>query len=339
MHPRALSGFVLIAVFGCAAMPESVTLEDGTVSMEITPGFGGRVLSFALKGQDNLLKIGDPVASVPDPEVSPEADNIGYLGHTVWVGPQKDWWAQQSVNPERLNAKAAWPPDPYLVFAENRIVEHSPGKLVLEGVKSPVSGLQLYKSFSLVNDKPGTVALDVKAVNVSGKKVSWDIWFNTRVQPITRVYVPVSSLKDVRSVSDTKETTGPVEYSLADDLFSLRPATVPAGMTGRQGKIFIQPSAGWMAGFAAGQVFIIEFPLQPKETIHPEHGQVELYINYRGNLKDSLIEMEVHAPYRALEPGESMQAGEQWTAMAYDGPDDKARQVNFLKKYFEGSSE
>lgn len=311
-----------------------MTLEDGAVSMEITPGLGGRVLSFSLKGRDNLLKVGEPVASNPDPDVSADANNIGYLGHIVWVGPQKDWWTRQNVNRERLNAKAMWPPDPYLIFAKNKIIEHSPGKLMLEGVKSPVSGVQVFKSFSLVDRKPGTVALDAEVVNVSEKNVSWDIWFNTRVQPATRVYVPVSSGKDVRSISYGSETAASVEYSVADGLFSLRKMP-PPDTSGRRGKVFIQPSAGWMAAFAAGQAFIIEFPLQSREAIHPEHGQVEIYLNYRaGEPEDSLIEMEVHAPYRMLEPGQSMRAGERWTALSYDGPDDEASQASFLRRYF-----
>lgn len=326
---------VFIAVSGCTPPLKTVTLEDGTMSMEITPGLGGRVLSFSLKGRDNLLKVGEPVVSIPDPEVSADADNIGYFGHIVWAGPQKDWWARQNINPERLKAKATWPPDPYLVFAENRVVERAPGMLRLEGVKSPISGLRVYKSFSLVDRKPGTVALDAEAVNVSGENVSWDLWFNTRVQPMTRVYVPVSSGKDVRSVSLGDETAGPVEYSVSDGLFSLRQVPLPPGGSGREGKVFIQPSAGWMAGFAAGQAFIIEFPLQPRKAIHPEHGQVEIYLNYRADKpEDSLIEMEVHAPYRTLEPGQSMRAGEQWTALPYGGPDDEASHANFLRKYF-----
>lgn len=334
LRAMALLCLVIIAIPGCAPPLETVTLEDDTVSMEITLGLGGRVLSFSLKGRDNLLKVGEPVASIPNPEVSADADNIGYLGHIVWVGPQKDWWVWQNVNPERLNAKATWPPDPYLIFAENKIIEHSPGKLMLEGVKSPVSGVRLYKSFSLVNNRPGTVALNAEVVNVSEKKVSWDIWFNTRVSSSTRVYVPVSSDKDVHSISYNSKTAGPVEYSVTDGLFTLHRG-MPPDMTDRQGKVFIQPLAGWMAGFTADQVFIIEFPLQSREAIHPEHGQVEIYLNYRSDKpEEGLIEMEVHAPYRTLEPGQSMQAGEQWTALSYGGPDDEASHVSFLKKYF-----
>lgn len=332
---KILSGLACAAAFGCAALPETITLEDGTGVMEITPALGGRVLSFSLKGRENLLKVGEAVTSIPDPKVSAEVNSIDYFGHIVWVGPQNDWWTQQGVNSERFNAKATWPPDPYLILAGNKIVERSPGGVVLKGVESPVSGLQLRKMFSLLNGKPGTVELGVEAINVSGKTVSWDIWFNTRVQPLTRVYVPVASNKDVRVVSSTNETTGPVEYSLTDGLLTFDLTALPGKITGRKGKIFIQPSAGWMAGFAGGQVFIIEFPLQPREAIHHEQGQVELYLNYQPeNLKDSLIEMEVHAPYRTLRPGESMQAAELWTVLPYDGPDEKTAHVNFLEKRF-----
>ena len=51
------------------------------------------------------------------------------------------------------------------------------------------------------------------------------------------------------------------------------------GMIARRGKVFLQPSAGWMAGFAGDQLFIIRFPQQERALIHPEQGQVELYLD------------------------------------------------------------
>lgn len=334
MRSTIFFSLALMSVAGCTESPKMIVLEDTVARLEVTAAYGGRVLAFSLKGQENLLKVGEAVMSIPDPDVSPVAHNIPYFGHIVWLGPQSEWWRQQRVNPERFKTKAGWPPDPYLVLAKNRVVERTAEKLVLEGVASPVSGVQLRKTFSL-SDKPGMFELFAEAVNVSGEEVSWDIWFNTRVQPWTRVYVPVASEQDLRAVSDARGTVGPVEYHLSDGLLTLDLERLPPGMTGRRGKLFIQPSAGWMAGFASGQVFIIEFPLQPTEAIHSEHGQVELYLNYRPeNLEDSLIEMEVHAPFRILKPGEAMRAGEQWTVLPYEGPEDKAAHIGFLKKRF-----
>ncbi|HEX7028341.1 MAG TPA: DUF4380 domain-containing protein [Gammaproteobacteria bacterium] len=334
MRSKIFLSLAIMVMAGCTESPEMIVLEDSVARMEVTAAYGGRVLSFSLQGRENLLKVGEAVMNVPDPEVSPEANNIPYFGHIVWLGPQNEWWTHQQVNPQRFKAKAGWPPDPYLVFARNKVVERTAEKLVLEGVASPVSGVQLRKTFSLT-EKPGMFELFAEAINVSGKELSWDIWFNTRVQPSTSVYVPVTSEQDLRADSGARGTVGPVEYLLSGGLLTLDVERLPTGMTGRRGKLFIQPSAGWMAGFAGEQVFVIEFPLQPKEAIHPAHGQVELYLNYRPeSLEDSLIEMEVHAPYRTLKPGEAMRAGERWTVLPYDGPDDKAAHIDFLKKRF-----
>src|SRR5690554_4498731 len=89
-----------------------LVVNNEAVSLEVSPRLGGRVLAFGLHGRDNLLRVSDEITAQPMPEVSPEADNIGYLGHEIWLGPQSQWWLHQSANPERRAAAAQWPPDP-----------------------------------------------------------------------------------------------------------------------------------------------------------------------------------------------------------------------------------
>ena len=67
-----------------------------------------------------------------------------------------------------------------------------------------------------------------------------------------------------------------------------------------------------MAAFTKGQLFVIEFDLQPREAIHPDQGQVELYLD--SDPDSGLLELEVHAPYRTLPPGGRMAASERWRA-------------------------
>ncbi len=86
-----------------------------------------------------------------------------------------------------------------------------------------------------------------------------------------------------------------------------------------------------MAGFAGDQVLVIRFAHQPLSAIHPEQGQVELYLDAPPpHPERGLLEMEVHAPYRQLAPGERMQANEQWTLLRYTGPDAQQAQHQFL---------
>lgn len=343
MRPMLRLAVVLLAAVAGApaaqadetgASPGVVRLESPKLQMEISPRLGGRVLHFSLPGAPNLLRTGEAVASQPDPKVSAAGENIPYLGHEVWVGPQSGWWTDQAVNPARRKAAAQWPPDPWLAHAPAKVIAHEDARLVLEGAASPVSGVRLQQSFSIAPDRPDTAELAVEMRNVRKQPVSRDIWFNTRVAPETRVFVPVAADGGgVRVRSDTGDGFDGLVSSAADGLFSLELLPPSDGRQGRRGKVFIQPRAGWIAGFNAGQAFLIHFELEPLARIHPDQGQVELYLDWRPGMADTgVLELEVHAPYATLAPGESTTAHEWWVVRRYDGPDRRDAQVAFLQR-------
>ena len=320
---------ILVALLGAgranATDVERIRLQSTEVVVEITPALGGRVLHAGRVDRPNLIKIGEPVASQPTPAVSADADDIGYLGHDVWLGPQSGWWSDQEANPGRRAAKAAWPPDPYLAFAQTRVVARSPERLVLEGIDSPVTGVRLLKSFAFDPTDPSTVVVTASARNIRARPVARDLWFNTRTSAATRVYVPVADARDVRVQGADDAVPA---WRIEGGVFSFQPASPDLPM--RRGKVLLQPSAGWMAGFASGQALVIRFDNQPRAAIHPEQGQVELYLDHAGDVQAGLLEMEVHAPFRTLAAGEAMQAWERWTLLAYDGPETQEAQLAFL---------
>ena len=307
---------------------QRITLDNGHLQLTVTPDLGGRGLALHRIGQPNLLKVGEAVAQQPHPQVSAEAGDIGYLGHDVWVGPQSGWWQQQQVNPQRQQAHANWPPDPYLGFARNRVLLHTEQVLQLEGVNSPVSGIRMQKQYGFDPNDPDTVQMQASARNIRSTSVAWDLWFNTRVSSATRVFVPLASAADLQMQALGDPGTESPAYRLQHGLLILAPAEREQA---QRGKFLLQPSAGWMAGFNGKQMLLFRFQHQPRERIHPEHGQIELYVDAASaNTANGLIEMELHAPYQLLTPGRAMQATERWTVLAYDGPDDAGAQQQFL---------
>lgn len=323
--------FVPLALSAHAEV-ERIILDNGTVAVEITPDIGGRLLSAHLSGQPNFLKTGDAVITDPDPLVTPESNNIGYLGHEVWVGPQSQWWTHQLLNDERRARKAVWPPDPFLILAKNKVAEKKSQQVILRSPASPISGVAIQKTYSLVEGKPNQIQLDVAATNIRDTNVSWDIWFNTRVPYSAHVYVPVANESDARIEHFSDATYDGLTHNFSDGIFALENSN-SAQKQGRKGKIFIQPSEGWMAAFRDKQLLIIQFNLQPKSVIHPEQGQIELYQEFlHAEAEEGLLELEVHAPYKTLSPGTSMSAAETWTLLPYDGPATRAAHITFLKQ-------
>ncbi|MES2676304.1 MAG: DUF4380 domain-containing protein [Pseudomonadota bacterium] len=328
--------FVLAGMCGATMADEKVhsfQLTNGVIQAEITADIGGRVLSFSLANKPNFLKIGEAVFTSPNPIANPEANAIGYLGHEMWVGPQSQWWSQQTINSSRAAAKAEWPPDPYLVLAKNRIIEKSSKKIVLESPESPISGLKMTKSYALASNKKNSIELEVIAKNIRKESVAWDIWFNTRVSAATQVYVPVDTAKDVGVKLFEDRVQDAYVPRIQQKIFLLDLVALSTHKNAGKVKLMIQPSAGWMAGFQDDQAFIIQFPHQPLLAIHPEQGQIEVYFDYLSDkVQDGLIEMEVHTPYKKLLPGEEMVGSQLWTILPYAGPPTYNAQVAFLRE-------
>ena len=315
-----------------------ITLENKILELKLTPETGGRISHFSLKGQRNFLNIGDVFKKNVLPVVSPFADNIGYLGHMVWVGPQSQWWLQQKLNEDRLANKANWPPDPFTVLATNTIKKQSKKQVLLHGVKSPITGLRLDKAVSLSRENTNQVNLKATATNISAQNKAWNLWFNTRVHGNTYIITTVSSRKDVKIISFANENVSPItinyiNYKPNNFFVELDVRNFIRTNKSNQGKVLIHPNQGWLAGFNQGQLFIIAFPLQDKSKIHPEHGQIEVYTNYHPkNIENSLIEMEFHGSFQTLKPKEKMSVDATWYLFPYPVGWDKKRKLNFLQK-------
>ncbi|MEZ5947006.1 MAG: DUF4380 domain-containing protein [Hyphomonas sp.] len=313
----------LIFLAACAApqqLPErgieSITLEGGGASVTLTPAFGGRVISFGLDGHRSVVKFDEAFAAAqPAPPVDPAHSAAPYMGATVWAGPQSDWWNHQSVWPDL--AGQGWPPDPFVSLTEfSATVDGT--RVTLDGPESPVTGLELRKDFSLSDT--GCLTVTAEAKNIRSEPVSWDLWHVIRVQPAAWVFAPVSGEGDVRYTPPNSPEFQPPQLGVENGLAYADPSLKGVTAPRREGKAFLTPSDGWMAGFVDGQVFLVTFDLLPTETIHPEQGQVEFYFTQApGDPATSVIEMETHGAFRTLAPGETMTATQYWSAAPYDG--------------------
>jgi len=327
-----------------------LTLENEQLQLAVTPEIGGRISYFGLKSHQNFLQLGNAFTEGVRPEISAFSDNIGYLGHTIWVGPQSEWWLHQQLNLERQAANAQWPPDPFTIFATNNVKSHNKNQILLEGIASPITGLKLDKAVYLTPTALNQVTLTATATNISDTERAWDLWFNSRVFVDTYIVAPVADQSEVRITHATRSSnTKPIEVSFtrlshinADKsvdehsklLVEFTIDDIKATKDQHdihQGKIFIQPSQGWLAGFNDGQLFIIEFPWQPQENIHPEQGQIEVYVKYDPkNVDQSLLEMEFHGPYQTLQPKQQMAQVANWHLFPYPKNWNKAQMRRFL---------
>lgn len=317
LHTTTLASLAcLLALSSCDQKPDetagtqhSISLDKAGLKLTVTPDFGGRVSHFSLIGSDSVVKFDQALAEeLSDPALTPETGAPAYHGSALWVAPQSEWWNNQDVWPEL--AGESWPPDPYISL-QRTVAQTDKDHVTLTGEPSPVLGLQLQQDFELL--KGGCMKVIAQATNTRQTPVEWDLWFNTHIPGDALIFTPISSLDTVSYGVLEQPAFLPPELQIDQGIGFVSPQFEVTGEQGRKGKIFMHPDEGWMGAYVSGQVFVIAFDLLPREDIHPEQGQVEFYLSQiKSDADASSIEIESHAAFKRLQPGEAMQAVQYW---------------------------
>lgn len=314
-----------------------IVLRNGGTEVGVLPRLGGRVVLVRRCGGNNILKV-DPSTwpRAPRRHMSAYCRFVPHNGHIVWLGPQSQWWAHQRENPSRRRRKAVWPPDPHLEYANYRAVDCTGTSVRMRGPVSRFTGIELTKTVKV--DFDGTVDFSVKAVNTRRTSVTWDLWLNTRVDGNRRCYVPVGSLDDVRVEGKSGSGVDTMPWRVGEGFFTFDPQSPSRGKRMRAAKAFIYPATGVIATFTDSEMLLLRFKRHRRDQIHPEQGLIEIFNmkSTRGN--DALLELEYHAPYRELAPGESMSAEQIWEIHPYAHPGGSDGHAGFVRRVLEKSN-
>ena len=339
MKIRIVLALSALLLTGCGGKEKSsmedslVILQNDHVKVGVLAGVGGRVVWLSKPGMGNVLKADPALWNEPEserPKPSPTAEFKTYNGHIVWVGPQSGWWLQQDVNQKRLQEKAVWPPDPYLIYGNFEIVEQRADYVKLTGPQSPVSGLQLTKEITL--DENGKVIFKVTAENIRDEAVTWDLWMNTRMDAFDPFYVPADSSGLEWMGMQENERQDVTPYEFVDGYFTFNPSDPESGKAMQVQKAYLTPNKPYLAAFCNNQMFIIHFKEIGKDRIHPEHTLTEIYNVVRKGRSETLLELEVHGAYTTLQPGERMSLQEEWDVYMYEGGDTHQNRIDALKQ-------
>jgi len=292
-------------------MPLPLVLSKGSLFIKMLPHIGATIVSLEKGGSGNLLKSDPSLWDDKDiPAINAFSDFKQYNGHTIWVGPQKDWWIKQNLNIARRDSAAPWPPDPYMAYGEYTSLRKDSYCTSLESPESPISGITVKKDVAINDDE--SVFLNTSFTNIIDKPVSWDIWYNTRVDGYSKVFVPVASDKDVRVAPVLSDSSQAMPYEIKNGFFTYNAVAPEKSFQERSSKSFIYPSRPWMAAFIGNSLLIIRFEHHDRKLIHPEQALVEIYNHTEHDADASLLELEYHSPYQTIKPGGIMEAWEVW---------------------------
>jgi Domain of unknown function (DUF4380) len=132
--------------------------SSGAISFAVDPQVGGRIVSFALGGQNVLT--------------GPDTNATNY-GSTFWTSPQSDW---------------SWPP-PIEIDSQPYAATVDGGTLTLRGAESAALGVSITKAFS-VDAAGGSVSIAYTIENAGTSARALAPWEVTRVHPAGLMFFP-----------------------------------------------------------------------------------------------------------------------------------------------------
>lgn len=296
-----------------------IFLENDNIRAGFLPEVGGRLVFLGRPGGENLLK-SDSTLWSESGEVrlapSAAADWKAYEGHIIWIGPQSEWWTHQDMNPKRRNSKALWPPDPYLIYGNFKVLEQTASSLMLEGPASPVSGVQLTKRYSLTESG---LEIEVKMTNSSDIPVSWDIWSNARFEEYTLFFVPRCEKGILRIDTNERGKSAGLKGEIVESAFTFVNQTSESGNEAGSAKAFLHPEQGRIVAVEKGSMLVMDFDYVEQDQIHPEQAFVEVYKMFTPGGSEGLLELEHHSAYKVMQPSDSHTLKEAWSIYEYSG--------------------
>jgi hypothetical protein len=300
------------------------SLSNTSVSLEIAPRVGGRILQYKLGGHGfffvNAGQLGKPVPST----------TLGQVGTWGNQGGAKLWPA-----PQGWDGPAQWPgpPDPVLDGGAYTVLDRSDYSITIQSSDDKeYTGIRFMQKISLDSIGSG-VAFEVTMKNISEKQIRWGIWSHVQLDASLpgsgdfnhlRMFCPLNP--DSRFEKGYDVIFGEKEnpsYRINTDS-----SRFEAEYLYQVGKAGIDSPGDWAATLnpQTGDVFVQKFTFA-HDLEYPEHASVEVWTNGVGSYhaygqdmvsandpeqNPYVFESEILSPYAALQPQEEYQWHFRW---------------------------
>jgi len=276
--------------------PNCIELKNATTRVVLCPDAGGRVLVYALNGE-NSLYLAEEATGRPYVAGQPAEMSAGRFD----IGPEK-------VVPRR---EVLW---------SGRWVGEITGQRSarLTSQKDAATGTQLIREFTLA-DAGTHLACTQTIVNISDQVTEWCHWSRTFARGNGICVIPLTPR--------SRFPNGYVMYE-EGDLINLRPVDPQIRVrqnfleiTGvpKHPKLGMDSQAGWFAYLMRDNLcFVKRFRVDP-DRIYNEVAGLTISIWYPADLR---VELEPIGPRERLQPGESASFTEHWWLLPYAFPAD-----------------
>jgi hypothetical protein len=273
---------------------EALVMRGGDCKAAVVPGIGGRVMSYAVNGENLLFE-------------NPEAwgRTLATASNGFWVGGyQCDLGPELRGIPEH---KALWN-GPWLW--------RLPRPYTVQVVSEPFLALGVQMEKELVIDPDtGDLGVTQRLRNVISNDVSFCLWDRTLCKGGGFVLIPLNkrsafkagwSIRRGQSGSYSYEGNRPADarVRVIDGVLVAQARALPEA---KELKLGTDSDAGWIAYVRGKTLFVKYFPVYAKANYSDGGNTVEFYCD------DRVAELEPLSPEVTLKPGSNYSFPEKWT--------------------------
>jgi hypothetical protein len=290
-----------------------IELSNDQIRVVLEPNMGGRVLIYALKG-NNVLYTDETQAGLVYPEIP--------MGHLAA--------GRFDIGPEKIA-----PPRPLLFFGpwEAKITGDREADLISQEDAS--TGVQLVRRFKL--DEVGSrLECTQEIINISDEVKRYCFWARTFVKGNGISLTPLNQHSRFPKGYITYGPGNIMNYEPEDEpnvrirehiLEIIGPPVRP--------KFVMDGDIGWMAYITKdSQLFVKTFPVYP-DRVYGEMTGATSSVWYNG---EEMVEIEPIGPLEIIEPGESVAFTEYWHLLDFPYPDNKMTDLNAIRNIVDSLS-
>ncbi|MBA7567835.1 hypothetical protein ES708_09553 [subsurface metagenome] len=284
-----------------------VELSNGSIRVVLEPNCGGRIMEYALNGQNVIY-------------VDPEHDGYVYVPGGRRINPSG---GRCDIGPEMLV-----PSRPALWLGKWKAEIIGPRTARMTSVEDASTGVQLIRTFQLAKDS-SHLSYTQTIKNISGETKEYNHWSRTFAEgggiclvPLTEksrfpngyIYYGPGSILNIRHEEHPN-------IRVRDGFLEV-PGTPP------QPKFGIDSYAGWFGYVTKSNLlFVKKFATYPNRV----YGEVAAYTISLWYYKEQMCELEPIGPLEIIKPGASASFTEEWYLLPYDYP--KSGEMVDLKEF------
>jgi hypothetical protein len=132
-------------------------------------------------------------------------------------------------------------------------------------------------------------------------------------------------------IKDEEKLKRIIPWSAENGYFTFLPDQTKMGGEKVYTKAFLKPEIPMIAAFSCDQMLIIKTPDVETTKVHPQQSFVEIYNQVLPDSREDLLELEFHAEYKEIKPGETIKAAQEWRIFSSPGLINDTQRIAFIK--------